>query len=260
MSKKDKKKKKKAKQFLPKRSAQHITGEQAVAAFRSALPPAWISREVSPDYGIDCHIEIVDSDNSVTGAMVYAQLKGTESVNAKQQLIVQVKTSSVRYWMSLPVPVVLVRVLGDPPEVYWIDVRDNLQDRRMLDDLFRNQNESISFNFKDAKLLKGTIDELEQLAIDHQLAVCYMRDKNDAENCGDFVGYHIFIHVFNGDISEMKTFLRTKASDDQLAKDYPFAVWLEEQLNEDPTLLDRIRTLVASTNLDGTEVESSEEE
>jgi len=94
---------------------------------------------------------------------------------------------------------------------------------------------------------------VEQLVIDHQLAVCHMRDKNDTGNCADFVGYHIFIHVFDGDIDKMKEFLRTKASDDQLAKDYSFAIWLEEQLKEDSTLLERIRKLVASTKLDGTE-------
>jgi len=39
---------------MPKRPATHITGEQAVLAFRQSLPKEWILREVSTDYGIDC--------------------------------------------------------------------------------------------------------------------------------------------------------------------------------------------------------------
>ena len=130
----------------------------------------------------------------------------------------------------------------------------------MLDGLFRNEQGTISFRFDREKLLKDTIDELRELAQDHQDAVCYMRDKSDADECADFIGYHVFIHLFKGDISEMKTFLRTKATDEQLARDYSFVIWLEEQLDDDPLLIDRIRSLVESTSLGADEIENGKGE
>ncbi|MGA7501851.1 MAG: DUF4365 domain-containing protein, partial [Isosphaeraceae bacterium] len=119
-----KKKSNSANEFLPKRSNEHITGERAVLEFRRSLPREWIVREVSGDYGIDCEIEVVDDEGAVTGARILAQLKGTASAEVKAQGIVQVKTSTVRYWASLPIPVILVRVTDNPLKVIWLDVRE----------------------------------------------------------------------------------------------------------------------------------------
>jgi hypothetical protein len=242
-------------QVMPKRTATHITGEQAVLAFRQLLPKEWILREVSTDYGIDCEIEIVNADGLVTGAIVFAQLKGTVSENAAKQVIVQVKSSTVRYWVSLPIPVIIVRVFGTPAHVYWLDVRRHLQDTDRLDSVFTTRSTTLSFNFSYAPSLPSSSNNVADLALEHQAAVRSMRDEDDARLAGEFVGYHILIHVFDGDVDKWIQWLRDKGSDDQIIHDYPFAVWVRSPLKEDSQLLDRVKGMVSRTQPNGQEID-----
>jgi len=48
--------------------------------------------------------------------------------------------------------------------------------------------------------LPDSSNEIKDLALEHQAAVCSMRDEDDARLVGDFVGYHILIHLFDGDV------------------------------------------------------------
>lgn len=63
----------------------------------------------------------------------------------------------------------------------------------------------------------------------------------------DFIGYHIFIHLFNGDIDAWEKYLRENGNVEQLLNDYPFVIWLKQQLQEDKELINRIRNLVRDT-------------
>ena len=65
----------------------------------------------------------------------------------------------------------------------------------------------------------------------------------------DFIGYHVLIHVFDGDPDKMLKFIRKKGSEDQL-KDIPFVLWVKSQLFEDPGLIDRIRAMVKESSSD----------
>jgi hypothetical protein len=123
-----KKKQPKKVSILPTRSSAHVTGEQAALKLRGSLPKRWIVRKVGSDYGIDCEIEIVDTDSSVTGAMLLAHVKGTDSIEESAPNIVQLKSSTVRYWMLLPLPVIIVRVTENPLAVLWLDVRQHLKE------------------------------------------------------------------------------------------------------------------------------------
>ena len=239
---------KKQPSVFPKRSATHITGDRAVLHFKQCLPEEWIARDVPSDYGIDCEIKVVDDDGAVAGALVFAQLKGTEIIETGRKLLVQVKSGTVRYWISLPVPVIIVRVFDDPPKVLWLDVRQHLQDTGRLDGIFSTKQATISFNFAGAHVLAKSVDTLRDEALCHREAVLGMRDENDGMLVGDFVGYHILIHLFDGNIGRWKKWLREKGGDEQLVHDYPFAVWVESQLADDPDLLNRIKAMVQESS------------
>lgn len=65
------------------RTSQHITGDRAVKIIKDRiLPPEWVVREMTPDYGIDLDVELFDYENDkcvTLGEHIFVQAKGTES-------------------------------------------------------------------------------------------------------------------------------------------------------------------------------------
>jgi len=229
---------------LPQRPSSHVIGDQAVLALRTALPKHWIFRETQPDYGIDCEIEIVHSDGTVTGAIIKGQVKGTASSVEVRESGLSVATNSIRYWLALPVPVIIVRVIQDHSQVLWLDVRQYLLERDRLDTIYSTKQRTLSFNFQDAYSLPANTTEFEQLAVEHQTGVGEMRVATEADVVSQFVGYVILIRLYDGDVDAWIQWLREKGSIEQLVHDFPFVVWVKEQVEKDPDLLARIRKMV----------------
>lgn len=106
---------------LPKRIDKHVTGEQAVAAVKLALPSDWICREQTSDYGIDLEIEIV-SGGQLTGQCFKAQVKGHQTIdwNKGDAGFTQgIKASTKNYWSLLDSPVVLLLADTTTNGVFW---------------------------------------------------------------------------------------------------------------------------------------------
>jgi hypothetical protein len=223
---------------LPKRSARHLIGERAVQQLREQLPSRWIIREKSPDYGIDCEIEIVDGDSSVTGGLIFAQVKGTSNFKRKK---VQVKLSSIRYWMLLPVPVIVVHVSD---QVRWTDVHSYLIRHDLLDGIYTRQSKTMLLDFTDANTLPESTDVLRQLAEDHKLSVQKMRERLRHDDLALDMTCHVLVYVHKGNIDEMLLALREKASHQMLIDVYPQAYWIKTQIDADPTFLDHITRIV----------------
>ena len=158
---------------MPQRPLTHITGDQAVLALRNALPRAWIFREPTSDYGIDGEIEIVTTTGSVTGALIKVQVKGTASSVSASKLGISVAVDSVRYWLALPVPVIIVRVTENPDSVLWLDVRQYLVEKGRLEAIYSTKQQSILFNFSNANTLPANEEKLEEIALTHQSDVAF---------------------------------------------------------------------------------------
>ncbi len=127
---------------LPSRPVAHVTGEQGVLIVKAALPPAWICREKTLDYGIDLEIEIVTKE--LTGLIFFAQVKGHENVKADQQNRVTqsgIKMSTYHYWKRMPVPVVLFAIDTTNRVVYWSPSERH-------SDLKKENQETLSYSFK----------------------------------------------------------------------------------------------------------------
>lgn len=228
---------------MPQRPLTHITGDQAVLALRNALPRAWIFREPTSDYGIDGEIEIVTTTGSVTGALIKVQVKGTASSVSASKLGISVAVDSVRYWLALPVPVIIVRVTENPDSVLWLDVRQYLVEKGRLEAIYSTKQQSILFNFSNANTLPANEEKLEEIALTHQSDVADMRGGAD-DVVIQFTSYIILTKVFDGDIDACLRWLRESGSNNQLIEDFPFFVWVKEQSERDPDLLNRIRKMV----------------
>jgi len=140
--------------------------------------------------------------------------------------------------------VVIVRVTQNPNRVLWLDVRQYLLERDRLDTLYSTKQKSLFFDFHDAHTLPDDVAHLEKLALEHQSSVTEMRVATEADVVSQFVGYVILIKLYDGDIDAWIQWLREEGSEEQLVHDFPFAVWVNEQLQRDPDLLSRIRKMV----------------
>ncbi len=236
---------------LPQRPDTHVIGDQAVLALRNTLPNQWIYRETSPDYGIDGEIEVVMDDGTVTGGFIKCQVKGTASSVRIQKGGLAVSLTTVRYWITLPVPTILVRVTENPDEIHWLDVRQHLQHKGELASIYETKRKSIFFDFQSAYRLPDTVTILEELALSHQRNVSAMNEVLEEFIGTHVVGFVILLGLFDGNPDAMIKWLREKASLEQLADDLAFAIWAKDQVEHDPNFLDYARSVVESSfNLD----------
>lgn len=231
---------------LPKRPISHVIGDQAVLVLRNSLPKEWIYREVNNDYGIDGEIEVVKADGTVTGALCKVQVKGTNSHVKLLKYGISVSTDTVRYWLALPLPTIIVRIINNPKKVLWISVRKYLLEAGLIDILYSTPKKKIRFTFKDAHDLPQTIKELEELITENQNMINYFKSDIEAQEKGDFIGFIALVHVYENDPDKMIKWLRENGSHNQLINDLPFAIWVKRQSEEDPDLLNRIYSMVMS--------------
>ena len=231
---------------LPRRPISHVIGYQAVLALKNSLPKGWIYRELNFDYGIDGEIEVVNSDGNVTGALCKVQVKGTNSHVKLLKYGISVSANTVRYWLALPLLIIIVRIISNPKEVLWINVRKYLLEAGLLDILYSTRKKTIHFNFKNAYDLPQTIKELEELITENQIEINNFRSDTEAKERGDFIGFIALVHVYENDPDKMIKWLRENGSHNQLIDDLPFAIWVKRQSEEDPDLLNRIYSMVMS--------------
>mgnify|MGYP002623111828 FL=1 len=105
---------------MPKRPRTHVLERLSQAALTAALPPHWIVRWESIDYGIDGTVELVEEDGTVTGEVFAVQLKSTDKEEASRA---RVSSSTLSYYSiySLPVLLVLYNAADDRLYVRWVD-------------------------------------------------------------------------------------------------------------------------------------------
>ena len=122
----------------PKRTSQHIKETASWKVLESKIPSNWIIRDLSErDYGIDAYIELVREDGSVTGELCSIQLKGTDEIkwhtddalNGQASTFSGVSTTTVNYWMGLPVPVFLIVAELSEQRAFFVSVKDQIRDQ-----------------------------------------------------------------------------------------------------------------------------------
>src|SRR2546422_9485891 len=230
------------KQSHPQRPFSHVVADRAVVPLRNSVPAQWIVREIPQDYGIDCEIEVVSEDGAVSGAIVKAQVKGT----SRKAFYVRVPVQQVRYWLDLPVPVVLILVVRE--RVRWIDVRDYLLEGDRLDHIYLTAQKTIGFNFRNASGLPEDSEYFRQLAFEHQESVNAGREAEVDRLPGDFMGFHLLVKLFDNDPDKWIQALRDRGSDEQLENDLPFVFWGKSEAHRDPGFFMWVKAKVKSTS------------
>ena len=237
---------------LPIRAKPHVIEHASIIILQDRLPRHWIIRISGVDYGLDGEIEIVSKDGVVKGDIFKFQIKGHRKVHSKEQHIIQrVNVSTINYWSEVPLPVILFIVDIDRAIVYWVDVKSYIRNTLSVVRPNWHHQQTTHVKIPIENRLPESLQGIKELVLSYKERLKSYQiafEKLEEGIVGaDFIGYHILIHLYNGDIDAWERYLRQEGSECQLLDDYPFVVWLKEQLKRDKDLLDRIRRLVLDT-------------
>jgi len=107
---------------MPKRPRTHLLETETINFIRNLIPSQWAFRVPENDYGIDAEVEIFEYNGQATGLLFYIQAKGTDEKNIKKSLSYRMTIEKLRYYKSLPIPVLLIRYISSQKKGYaqWI--------------------------------------------------------------------------------------------------------------------------------------------
>lgn len=140
---------------MPQRVPQHISETASFKLFSEKIPDKWIIREVTErDYGVDCYLEIVNDDNSLTGDLAIIQLKSMQSIPWTKNdtyLLADVKISTTNYLYKFAVPTFIFLADISSQELFLVQIHYEVQ-RNFLE--YAKQ-DKFSFRFKKSNKFEG---------------------------------------------------------------------------------------------------------
>ena len=92
---------------MPTRPRSHQLEDISITRFKAAIPPSWVVRERSRDYGVDLEVEVFTSEGEPTGLIFYVQLRATDDAAKAQKLRFNVE--QLEYFRILDLPTAIVR-------------------------------------------------------------------------------------------------------------------------------------------------------
>jgi tetratricopeptide (TPR) repeat protein len=124
---------------LPERPRSHVLEELSLQHLKATLPAAWICRRVEDDYGLDVRVEIV-AGGQVTAVEFSVQLKATDDLKTSGgHVLHRCKTSTARYFLRRPEPVMYVVYDAQEQAAYWLWVQPYLEGLDETDPGWREQ-------------------------------------------------------------------------------------------------------------------------
>ncbi len=94
---------------MPKRTKKHHSEDRSRNSFALTLPENWVLRDKDKDYGIDIEVEVFDKSGEAAGLVFWGQLKATSSTNPRTIRSVSLSISTIVYYKTLDIPVLLIR-------------------------------------------------------------------------------------------------------------------------------------------------------
>jgi hypothetical protein len=147
------------------RPPQHITETQSIKIFEQIIPSEWIIRDISPDYGLDKSIEIVEG-GKVTGKEVFVQLKGTNTINTTDGFVsYTMEVKNLKYYLERDIPVVLTVVDIPSKRCYWLFIQQYIYGTLDLASPNWKQQETVTVKIPVSNDLVSTIPQLKCVAL-----------------------------------------------------------------------------------------------
>lgn len=212
---------------FPIRSQQHVAEDASLSILRDILPSRWIVRPGEKDYGLDGEIEIVFDDGLVKGNVFRFQAKGHDKISsARGYISEQIDISTIHYWLEFPLPIILFVVDIGKRAIFWLDVKGYLKQTCSKKDSKLRSQKTINLVIPKSNILPDTLQNLVKIVLSYKEMIADLQEnleklenlKEHEEDIvvADFIGYHILIKLFNGDLDAYETYLREKGSDEQI--------------------------------------------
>jgi tetratricopeptide (TPR) repeat protein len=93
---------------MPLRPPEHQLEAESRTAFQAALPPAWVFRDMTPDYGLDGAVEVFEEDGAHTGDSFYVQLKARSEDRLDRAFRLRFTHDTADYYARQALPVLIV--------------------------------------------------------------------------------------------------------------------------------------------------------
>ena len=102
---------------MSRRPRSHQVEDISSRRLEDRLPAAWVSRTVSPDYGVDREVEIFTNGGDATGLKFAVQLKATDQVESAEKVVL--KVSLLDYLLNYDLPAIIVRYDATVDILHW---------------------------------------------------------------------------------------------------------------------------------------------
>jgi tetratricopeptide (TPR) repeat protein len=105
--------------MCPSRTRAHQLETESDTAIRAAIPPRWVFRRKSDDYGIDGEVELFDPIGKATGELFLVQLKATDEPDLRKALRLRFRKTLAEYYATLPLPLLIARYHAPTRQLYF---------------------------------------------------------------------------------------------------------------------------------------------
>ena len=104
---------------MPKRPRSHELEDESRREFQNLLPNRWVCRDITPDYGLDCHVELFDGNGLATTLMFFVQLKASDKLDLGKALAITLKVDTYHYYRNLDLPVMIGCLHAPTKRFFW---------------------------------------------------------------------------------------------------------------------------------------------
>jgi hypothetical protein len=139
-----------------KRPRQHIIEDETHHQLMNIIPSNWVTRKLTPDYGLDYLVEIFRNGES-TGTFFYIQLKGTDKNDLSGDIDLKLEIKYLQYYKSVDLPVLLVMASIASGKLWSIWANSLLETYEIP-----RKQKSVTIRFKSAQITtRETFSDLE---------------------------------------------------------------------------------------------------
>lgn len=153
-----------------KRTRQHVLEEESRQALRKTLPAEWIVRDITPDYGLDEEVTIVE-DEEVTNRVFKAQIKATDRiVDTQDRIHMRIESQYLKYYENYPLPVFILYYIKPMNVFYYVFAQKYIKENLSVDTPAWRKQKSATLRFSPHSILKN-IENFKSTVLDSSLYV-----------------------------------------------------------------------------------------
>ena len=217
---------------MPTRPQAHITGDQGILQVLRALPPDWITRVATPDYGIDLDLEIPDNTGHLSGLLAKAQVKAI-SATPQATKRVPISISHLLYWQALPLQVYLFAAFVGSGDTLVLNVTTYIREHSLERTLLTTNKRSHSIPISAFTTITSAVPCIQSELAEYAAHIRSVRHEGPYLAFGaQYVAAIFSAWMHGGNIDEAIDWIRYLGSEEQVRQDLPYLLWLKNDLRK----------------------------